>query len=857
MLRDLDLQPVYDSEECNIALDFYNPVMKCAVSFDRVSGYFSSKAFALYAEGLEWLNANSAKYRLIVSKDISEYDYEQIKKGYKLRDDLISEMAESLRGELSIREEQNISNLAYYIAIGVVDVRIAFKKDGIFHSKLGIIKDSAGDIVCFHGSNNETAAAVNENSESLQLICSWLDSDGFYTKGIQKSIEYFDSLWNNEKENIFVVPADKAIINELLKHNKGKVIVDEALLIKNAVVLDYDGQLRIQFNTDTIDWFLDKTFYKMRLLHKVDCINNDTIYFKTDLCYPDFIKISDLLSKKIPSLGYEYYETNRLKEYIQARNIYIHERSRLGIELKTDNTRQQERYLKFKNVIDANMERQLRDKQMQDAFFMLAMSKSCNFSVPGSGKTSSALAVYCYLKNKGLVDRVVMIGPKNAFGSWIDEFKACFGTKEQLRCFNVQDSKYKNDKHNKCYAVKYDSGNCNLFLFNYESLVSVGEEIEKLVSQRTLLVFDEVHKVKAVNGQRAGYALKIAQCAPYVIAMTGTPIPNSYLDLYNLLHILYSDEYKDFFNFDISLLRNPSPTDVLYINDKIQPFFCRTTKKELQVPDANPDLIYRCTVSKHEQDAFDILCKKYRSNKLALLIRILQLESNPKMLLNAITLEDFRNVLEIDDTGEDAFVDIVDYSMQIMELIDSVDLTSKKRKCIETIENLVNQRKKVVVWCIFIDSIKSITEELKKQGISAHYIIGEVDLSQRNELIDEFKNDGFDVLVTNPHTLAESVSLHTICHDAVYFEYSYNLVHLLQSKDRIHRLGLAPDQYTQYHFIQDEFLFDGESYSLDEQIYTRLCEKERVMLKAIDDNQLEPVYTNDEELELIFGPLGI
>ena len=49
------------------------------------------------------------------------------------------------------------------------------------------------------------------------------------------------------------------------------------------------------------------------------------------------------------------------------------------------------------------------------------------------------------------------------------------------------------------------------------------------------------------------------------------------------------------------------------------------------------------------------------------------------------------------------------------------------------------------------------------------------------------------MLLTNPHTLAESVSLHSVCHDAVYFEYSYNLVHPLQSKDRIHRLGLPKE----------------------------------------------------------------
>lgn len=87
----------------------------------------------------------------------------------------------------------------------------------------------------------------------------------------------------------------------------------------------------------------------------------------------------------------------------------------------------------------------------------------------------------------------------------------------------------------------------------------------------------------------------------------------------------------------------------------------------------------------------------------------------------------------------------------------------------------------------------------------------------RQAILSAFCKGDLDFLITNPHTLAESVSLHSICHDAIYFEYSYNLVHLLQSKDRIHRLGLPSDQYTQYYFLQEMFLTkDGDAYSLDE-----------------------------------------
>lgn len=621
---------------------------------------------------------------------------------------------------------------------------------------------------------------------------------------------------------------------------------------KNAVILDYDGQLVLHVNTEDINWLLAKTFYKSRIKHKVQKIEDNTIYFNTELAYPEFIKIDEILKKRIPPCGYQYVSTDRLQDYIQAKNLYIEKRAKLGIELKTDDTRLNDRYSKFKTIVDANMERKLRDKQMKDAFFMFAMSKSGNFSVPGSGKTSSALAVYCFLRANDLVDRVVMVGPKNAFGSWIDEFKACFGEKEALKYFNIQDPRFKSSGEKK-YALKYESAKCNLFLINYESLASCAEEIKHIVSSRTLLVFDEVHKVKAVNGQRAGYALEISSSAPYIIAMTGTPIPNSYVDLYNLLHILYNDEYKDFFGFDISYLKNPLPTEIELINDRIQPFFCRTTKKELQVPEANEDIILDVDVTREEQQLFDIVCKKYRNNKLALFIRILQLESNPKMLFEALDINAFSSILDITDNIDE--IDFVDYSAEIRQLIQSMGITSKKKECVRQVQRLVSEGKKVIVWSIFKDSIRSLQEILMKMGIKARYIMGEVELEERTQLIYEFREGNFDVLITNPHTLAESVSLHSVCHDAVYFEYSYNLVHLLQSKDRIHRLGLPEGQYTQYYYLQNFYQNDGEEYSMDERVYLRLLEKEKIMLDAIDNQELEPVYTPEEDLKIIFGSL--
>lgn len=549
---------------------------------------------------------------------------------------------------------------------------------------------------------------------------------------------------------------------------------------------------------------------------------------------------------------YPLLVTNELQEFIDERELFIETRSKLGIEIKNQEDKLFEKYNTYKDVVDNQMARKLREKQMWDSFYMCTMQKSANFSVPGSGKTSALLGMYAYLKAKGFVKKIVVVCPKNAFGSWIDEFETCFKGIEELKLFNIHNPIYKN-KIDRKRAIMYESGGCNLYLINYESLRTVEEEIGQLIQKESILVFDEVHKVKLVNGEHASSAMKIANLAKYVVAMTGTPIPNGYVDIYNLLHILFNDEYDEFFNFQIPMLKNPSTMEVNEINDKLQPFFCRTTKDQLGVPKANSDLIYNKIATNTENQILDILKKKYKRNKLALLIRILQLESNPKSLLNNLNLSDFKYLL--DESLEIDEIDFVDYSQEIQDLINQCDVSSKLKNTVDTIQQLVSQNKPVVVWCIFIDSIKLISHELEKLGIKTECIYGEVSLEDRQDILSRFRDGKVNVLITNPHTLGESVSLHSICHDALYYEYSYNLVHLLQSKDRIHRLGLPENQYTQYHYVMTQYQTEGDYWSLNNEIYQRLKEKEQLMLDAIDNHILESMPTTDEDMDMIFSKL--
>lgn len=850
MFKQLCIKSKYISSEDNIVKDFYNPILKKAIRYDRVSAYFSASALSTYSEGLEYFAKQGNKYRLIISKDISEEDYLLIKKGYELKDKIRNELLNALNIQLTLKQEKSISNLAYLIALGIVEVKFAFKKQGIFHDKCGLFYDNNENVICFSGSENETFSGITRNYESFQVVCSWLDINGFYASSITKSEREFENLWTNNHKDIVVVSADKVILNRILQFNKGRMVMEEILLKPNSAILDFDGQLLLRLNISSIDKFINSSIFKLYIKPYIESITEQTIFFRSDISYIDFLKIGERIGTRIKKLDIDYFETKRLKEYIQNKNIYIDKRAKIGISIRQNDPQVKTQFDKYSQIVNSMMERKLRDIQMRDSFFMYAMEKSCNFSVPGSGKTSAALGVFAFLFTNRIVKRIVVISPKNAFGSWIDEFATCFEKKIELNIFNCQTN---TPIKQKIKALKYESSSKNLFLFNYESLANYETILSSLVQTKTLLIFDEVHKIKAINGKYASHALNIAKNAGYTIAMTGTPIPNSYLDIYNLLHILFSEEYNDFFGFDTRMLSVPSENEKDIINKKLQPFFCRTTKQQLSVPLPNDDMSIICNATENEKRLFDIVSSRYKKNKFALFIRILQAESNPLLLNNALSEDDFSNMF--DDIGQIDDINEIDFSDEIKTLINEIGLTTKKKKCIELIQTLVGQGKTVILWCIFTDSIHSFQNLLRKNGIKAKVVNGEIPLEERQNIIKSFKNKEFSVLITNPHTLAESVSLHQVCHDAIYFEYSYNLVHLLQSKDRIHRLGLPENQYTQWYFLKEFYDAPDTSFSLDENIYNRLKDKETTMINAIENCKLEEVTTTQEDLDIIFRRL--
>ena len=857
MLNQIKVKPNYNSYYDNVVNDFYGIVLNESISYDRASAYFSAKALANISHKIDVFYKNGGKIRLVISSEITSDEYEIIKNGYEAKKSIYNRIVDEFDNDtLNEIDEMNLSNLAYLIEKGLVDIKIAFKPEGIFHDKFGIIEDLDGNRLYFRGSNNETIAAIEKNYESFDVTCSWLASP-LEKEKINIARRQFEDLWNNNVENLYVMDVPEIIKNKIFSYSKGNIITTNKL-DKLSIKFDFDEDKNLFYAKlgENVDLNIKNYIYKIDIAWLVNKIESNKIIFKNGISYIKYKEIIDSfkeyskLEREKGNTTFVYVE-NHLKEYIRKKDYKINERCELGKCIKEENRIENEiiksSFDEFCKILDDNMERKLKTKQLWNAFHIVKMKKSANFSVPGAGKTTIVYGAYAYLNKKKLVDKLIVIGPKSSFASWKNEFVLNFGNKKELKVCDIQ-SVSKNE-------FIENAVNANLILINYEALPSWYSEIKYILKDSSMLVFDEVHKIKGIDKIRAKIAIDISQKSNYKIVLSGTPIPNGYEDIYNMLNILYMDEYNDFFGFTPKELKNCRNSREDVINDKIYPFFCRTTKRELNVPEAEPDNIIYSQTTDDEKMLFKVLKQKYKSNPFTYYIRMMQAMTNPKLLLSDLDNSEV-NSLFIDDSDESYFEqDITIENVEdkskltdeyIISLINKINNTDKFKKGLGCIEDLVKQGKKVLVWGIFTNTLYKIREELISNNYNAEVICGNViDLKEREYIIDKFRNGKIDVLIANPNTLAESVSLHSICHDAVYMEYSFNYTHMAQSRDRINRLGLKDEDYTRYYY-----LISGpynENDSVDLIIYNRLQEKQRLMLDAIENGELVSVKENITE----------
>jgi len=218
MLHDLELKGVYKSDLDNILEDFYFPTLSVANSYDRAVGFFSASTISYAVQALSVFVKHGGQVRLILGAFTNKEDVAAVSEGYRQR-----EISEKLGAEIldhisNVSDElfQNrFDTLAWLVAHGRLDVKIALRERGMYHDKIGIIGDSAGDQLVFSGSANESTHALLPafNYESINVFPSWRPELENYTT---PHIESFDRLWRNLSPATAVIDIPTAVKEKLI-----------------------------------------------------------------------------------------------------------------------------------------------------------------------------------------------------------------------------------------------------------------------------------------------------------------------------------------------------------------------------------------------------------------------------------------------------------------------------------------------------------------------------------------------------------------------------------------------------------------------------------------------------------------
>ena len=206
-LTDIPFRLAYTPENCaDFVAEFYGPVLAQAVRYDRTTYTFSAAGLQTAARGVAGLLSNGGRIRLICDHQVTPETHAAIVAGRQqaaaiLRREVApADLTAVSPDDICGREELDL--LTWLVAENRLDIRVAIvPNSAIFHDKIGIVADSAGNCIAFHGSLNETRAGVRDNYESFDVFTSWRDRERAADKA-----EQFETLWQGESRFAYVTP---------------------------------------------------------------------------------------------------------------------------------------------------------------------------------------------------------------------------------------------------------------------------------------------------------------------------------------------------------------------------------------------------------------------------------------------------------------------------------------------------------------------------------------------------------------------------------------------------------------------------------------------------------------------------
>lgn len=366
----------------------------------------------------------------------------------------------------------------------------------------------------------------------------------------------------------------------------------------------------------------------------------------------------------------------------------------------------------------------------------------------GLGKTAQVIAWTAWIQENNLIDNILIVVPSTLIENWKREFY--FFAPKLTPHIHHGPSR---------------GGSVNLFrnskivLTSYSMIINDFYLFNKI--KWGVLIADEASLIKNPYSERKLFLSQID--AEIKIAMTGTPIENSLIDLWSICDFIspgYLGSLETFSNKYIKQSIDQTIHDNSYTDLKDTISFIMLRRKKEDVLDSLPEKI----------DIHQALCMNenesilYNTQRELILTKIHS--ENRKSILNQIqNLRQYTThplLLEPD-------------KIRNANLKDFIAGSTKFKRTVEIISEIKLRNEKVLIFTEYLDMIDAFQRVLEElYSLKIETIDGRIPVNERQLAIDTFSRKiGFAIMVLNPKTAGMGLNI-TAANHVIHYTRQWN-----------------------------------------------------------------------------------
>lgn len=427
----------------------------------------------------------------------------------------------------------------------------------------------------------------------------------------------------------------------------------------------------------------------------------------------------------------------------------------------------------------------------------------------------------------------LIVAPISLLENWKNEYERFF--MQPRMKINMLTSKDVTRKFDKSIIDKMQK--MDIILTNYESLRI--SQLNFCAVEFDVVALDEAQKIKS-PGTLVTNAAKALKCN-FKIAMTGTPVENSLLDLWCIMDFCVPGLLGNAKAF-AAQYQNPlkkEDTDIVAlgneVHDKLGVYFMRRLKKDAakDLPD-KIELKEKVLMPTVQKEAYASVVNDYTSG------------IQPNMLVT---------IMHLREVSEHPY--LYDSTLLNHETDEIVDTSARLQATIKFLDEIKKKKEKVIIFVERKETQKMLQKLcLKRYGIITKIINGDTpsivrrnmpNKQSRQSSIDEFQAvDGFNVIIMSPVAAGMGLNV-TAANHVIHYSRHWNPAKENQATDRAYRIGQTKDVFVYYPMA-----VRSDIKSFDETLDDLLSRKTSLATSTIFPT--ERVEVKQEELgQMLFG----